>query len=668
MMLPPQQPTAEVPAGAPPPRTDGSAPGLISAGAVPSFDAVALLGSSASDILGSNAGEQPRGLAIDCHDNRVAEILEEAAVLTRAESASIMLIDVDGEHLRIAAAKGLNEHTVANVRRRVGEGIAGQAFATRNPAISRGQLPMLAEMDGRPLCRIAASVPVMIWGRSLAVLSINATSKEAIPNEDILLPLVRLARDLPAALLAAIDLRALPQTMQLKALQCLVDRVMSLDEALATRLAAFAECLRKMVRAGDVRFYLLDSLGGEFDEITPHRRLSVSGEGTRSRNRDFLGKVMRQGYPVILEPRDETNAGKAATICYPIRCSNLHSIIVLENISIETAQEQVLLTLQEVIGQLESMISIEENLAVQELVSELHMRIADLESQLDKRSPPERAQALLALALDLVAAELAIWIPNDGNGPSMTPSQTPDAVRIQRWATPGRLENLANWARVNGASAQGVVARSWDGDAPEGPAPYVAIPDQDGRGVLLVFFAPAEVAETSRQVPSHVVWQVLSRVCSLIVDGRKENAARSDPADMPVREGNRVFSFPVFSELVHKESIRLRSGHICSMIRVQLAEKDRELDRRSEILFELLLQATRQVDIISQIKPGVFVVLCPETGTYPANVILESLTARWQSEHPDIQLGAELLHFPGAGELEAIYRAWVAVDANSEAA
>jgi len=625
----------------------------------PGFDTVALLGSTARDVLGASAGA-PLGLAIDLRDRRLAAILGEAAALTRAESASIMLIDMDGEHLRIAAAKGLDEHTIATVRRRIGEGIAGQAFATRNPAISRGQLPMLAEMDGHLPYRIAASVPVMISGRSVGVLSVNATAEETISNQDILLPLGRLARELPVALLAAIDLRPIPPTIQRTALLCLIDRLMSLDEALPTRLAAFAECLRKMVGAERVRFYLLDAIGGEFEEITPHHRSSASGEGTRSGNADFLGKVMRQGYPVVLEPQDKANVGKTATICYPIRCSNLHSVIVLENIPIEAAQEQVLSTLQEVIEQLESMISIEENLAVQELVSELHMRIADLESQLETRPTAERAQALLALALDLVAAEFAIWIPNEEQAPSMTPPITPDAVRIQKWVL-GNLKDLADWARANGAAAQGVVARSWDGDAPEGPAPYVAIPDQRKRSVLLAFFAPAEVAEASRQVPSHVVWQILSRVCSLMVEGRKGSAARLEPVDV-AGQAHRVFSAPMFSELVHHECMRSRRyGHTCSMIRVQLAEKGRKADRGSRILLEFLLRTTRGVDLISEIQPGVFVVLFPETKAQQ-DVILERLGAKWRSQHPDIELEAEQRHLPDAGELEATYHAWLTGD------
>jgi hypothetical protein len=617
-------------------------------------------------LLSSHGDEPPIGIAIDDRDPRLAAILDEATELTRAESASIMLIDNGREHLCIAAAKGLNEDVVAKVRLRIEEGIAGQTFATGNPAITRGQLPGRDQLGTPQQGWIAASAPVAISGRTVGVLSINTISEYSIPDQNILMPLGRLARDLPAALLAAIDLRQLPPSLQRPALLCLIDRLMSLDEALPTRLAAFAECLRKMIGAGRVRFYLLGTIGGEFNEITPHHGAASGEDGTRAHNRDFLSKVMRQAYPVI-QSEAKTNAGKSpVTISYPIRCSNLHGILVVENIGQDSALEEVLSTLEEAIGQLESMISIEEILAVPELNAELHMRISDLESQLDNYPAQDRAQALLALALDLVAAEVAIWIPDLADEPILTPSLTPEARRIQKWALEN-LETLVGWAQANGANAQGMIARAWDSDAPLGPAPYVAIPNPMGGSVLLAFFDPAEIAEASRQVPSHVVWQVLRRVASLLVGEQEQDPARREPDNDAVSRGHRVFNQPMFSELVNFECMRSRRyGHAFSLIRMQLVQKGRKSDHDPELLLRFLLKTTRQVDMISEIRPGVFVVLFPETGAH--REVKERLAAEWRSQHPDIELEAEHGQVSPDGKLDATYQSWIAGDGPTTAA
>jgi hypothetical protein len=605
------------------------------------------------------------GLAIDFFDQGLADILDEAMALTRGESASIMLTEVGGKQLRVAAAKGLNEGLVAKARGQVGEGIAGQAFATRTPAISCGEAPSLAEMNGRPVHRIAASVPVMISERSIGVLSVNATSEEAIAKEDILAPLSHLARDLPAALLAAIDLQPLPKPQRWAAFECLIDRIMSLEEELPTRLAAAAKCLRKVVGSDDVRFYWLDPLSGELHE-TPRRRSSVGEEATRPPNREFLAKVMRQDQPEVLEVTQA--AGKATTIYHPIRSSHPHSLMVLENIHIgDHGQDNLLFTLQEVIGNLEAMIIIEESLAVQELLSDLRMRIADL-PQLDKLPTPKRIRALIDIVHSLIPAEVVIWIPPDQTMPTMIPSPTPNAVRIQRWASE-HLERLADWARVNGAAAQGMVATCWDAEAPKGPASYTAIPDQEGKGVLLVFFGSAKPNET-RHVSSSMVWQVLSRLCSLIAGGREDvELTRQEQPDVLSSEAHRVLTAPVLAKLVHHEFMRsCRYGHPWSLVRIRLAIEGPDIDRSSQILQRFLLQVTRQVDLIAEINPGVFVILLPHTGALP-NLILQRLTAKWESGHPDLKLDADQRNFPEAGDPDAIYGAWItAQDQSAEAA
>ncbi len=617
----------------------------------PSFDPIALLGSSAKDVFAS-AGESV-GLAIDPDDKRLAEILEQARRLG-ADSASLMLAAAGGKHLQVAAALGLDKQMIAAIRRRVGEGIAGQAFATVKPAIGRGQVPALAEMSGRPLCRVAASVPVMISGRPVGVLSINVTSEEAIPDPRLVPPLKRLAREIPLAILAAVDLRTVPQDKQIALLQCLIDRIMSLEEALPTRLAALCECLRKMVGAESVRCYLFDPVDGEFHEMTLPAQAAASGESSRWRRREFLTRVMRHGYPVVLESEDPEDARKTMTIGYPIRASDPNGLVVLENIPAGLDQEQLLATLREVFEQLESMISIEENVAAQELVAELHMRIADLESELDSLPPPDRARALLALAVELVAAEVAIWISADGES-LMTPCQTPDALRIQKWAS-GCLEALRSWAQANGALAEGMVATSWDDQAPSGPAPYVAVPDAEGGGALIVLFGPAELAEASRQLPTHVMWEVLRRLSTLIA-GQREDLISEEVKSAHVLEAHRILTAPMFAKIMQHEFNRSRRyGHTCSLIRVRLSGPGVN-DADSEMLIRFLLEVTRQLDIISETSPGVFAVLLPQTGADP-DLIQRRLVAKWQTQHPGLELDVEQRNFLPFDD-EAAYREWI---------
>jgi hypothetical protein len=476
----------------------------------------------ARTFLGAPIHDAHTSIRLDFQDGRIQHLIDEARQLADATAVNLMLLEPDGEHLRVVAASGLGAEVTSLLRPHIGVGPPGQAFQDRKPAFSRSQAFDLGESDGRPRWRVLASVPITVSQQSIGVVTVKFVSASHLRDEEVIARMDRLAHAMPAALIGAVDLSDLPRPQQREALQLLIDRLMSLDEALPGRLSAFAAALRRVIGAEAIRIFMLDSMEGRLVEIASHEGWTIRKAVPAYSNFAFLREVMLRGDPMTLpvEPAGDTPSARreTSTIGFPIQAEHARCLMLLENVPTAAgAHEQVLELLQDMVALLEEMINIEQGMVVQEFISELSMRMADRKEQIDLLPLSERTTALLELAIELVAAEVAIWIPDGSAPPEVSIPTTSEGGRIRAWAL-AHAPGLAAWLKRKGEGAQGVLADRIDPSAPCGPAPWIGVIDPRERGVLVLFFDAQELAEAPRQVPPHVLWRVLTGLCQLMPD------------------------------------------------------------------------------------------------------------------------------------------------------
>lgn len=102
------------------------------------------------------------------------QVLDKAIELLQARQGSLLLLEEDGQHLRIAVAHGLPPEVVRTTRIRLGEGIAGQVAATGEPRrLQRGVREESSQSDaGRPL-PAALCVPLKVQDQVIGVLNVS---------------------------------------------------------------------------------------------------------------------------------------------------------------------------------------------------------------------------------------------------------------------------------------------------------------------------------------------------------------------------------------------------------------------------------------------------------------------------------------------------------------
>jgi hypothetical protein len=469
----------------------------------------------ARTFLGAPIHDPSTSIRLDFQDGRIQRLIDEARQLADATAVNLMLLEPDGEHLRVVAASGLGAEVMSILRPHIGVGPPGQAFRDRKPALSRSQAFDLGESDGRPRWRVLASIPITVSQQSIGVVTVKFVSASHLRDEEVVARMDRLAHAMPAALIGAVDLSDLPRKQQREALQLLIDRLMSLDEALPGRLSAFAAALRRVIGGEAIRIYMLDSMEGRLVQIASHEGTAINNSVAADSHFAFLREVMMRGEPLVCRA-DSPAGAETSTIGFPIQSEHARCLMLLEQVPApESAPEEVLELLRDMVALLEEMINIEQGMVVQEFISELSMRMADRKQQIDLLPVAERASALLELAIELVAAEVAIWVPESGAPPEVSIPITSEGGRIRAWAL-AHAPGLAGWIKRKGDRAQGVLAERLDPSAPCGPAPWIGILDPRGRGVLVLFFDPQELAEAPRQVPPHVLWRVLTELCQLM--------------------------------------------------------------------------------------------------------------------------------------------------------
>ncbi len=121
-------------------------------------------------------------------------ILDQATEFIKVERASIMLLDKDGKHLYVAAAKGLPKEAIGS-KVAIGEGVSGVVFKTKKPMIVQDVVDLKPKglASGRKIykTRSFASIPVIIkppHGEEVVLGVINLTDKisgEIFTSEDL---------------------------------------------------------------------------------------------------------------------------------------------------------------------------------------------------------------------------------------------------------------------------------------------------------------------------------------------------------------------------------------------------------------------------------------------------------------------------------------------------
>jgi len=469
------------------------------------FDVGALLGEDLRDEIGALMLDTSRGDLLN-------RILDMAIRATHAQTGSIMLLDEDGTHLRIAVAEGLPLEVVASVRQRVGEGVAGQVFSTGRPQIVRGRVRSRGADRGlRPELREGAVVPILNDGRTIGVLSVNSESERTTLNESSLDLLGLFAKEVSAAVLKAIDLARLEGNTLREALLRHVERLMALEESLPHRLRAVADAVARTFSAEIVHVFLVDPLGKRLETITPRRGMGAGAGSFISMDQGLLGWIVRHQTPRVFETWTDDGSEGVASFFIPIGSSRGQGLMLLENLPLKhRGAERFLATLSEIMDRVADMIEVEKSLEAQELLSQLQIRVAERSAHFAGLLPHERTRAVLEFTTELLAADTAVWEPTDAAAVWARPGSTRIAA-LQRRFKEG-FPVIADWILDQESAAGGFELPGWSAEAPTGAAPYLGIRVAGAGGVLAVIFAEGEDTGPLAQAPPEVLFEVLRTV------------------------------------------------------------------------------------------------------------------------------------------------------------
>ncbi|HEV2458202.1 MAG TPA: PAS domain S-box protein [Ktedonobacterales bacterium] len=127
-------------------------------------------------------------------DDLLRELLDRIVVVIGVDSVAILLLDEDGQHLTVRAARGLEEAVATRVQVPVGQGFAGRIAATRQPLVVEDLAhypvvnPLLQER-----VRSALGVPLLVGERLVGVVHVDSATPRHFTEQEV--QLVQLAGD-----------------------------------------------------------------------------------------------------------------------------------------------------------------------------------------------------------------------------------------------------------------------------------------------------------------------------------------------------------------------------------------------------------------------------------------------------------------------------------------
>jgi len=111
-------------------------------------------------------------------------VLRQSLDLMGADTGSIMLITPSGRELKIRAAEGLDEETVAKARVKLGEGISGYVAATGKPLMIQNGVRK-ARVPGGKDVQDALSVPLIANEKVIGVINANNKHGNKFDRQDL---------------------------------------------------------------------------------------------------------------------------------------------------------------------------------------------------------------------------------------------------------------------------------------------------------------------------------------------------------------------------------------------------------------------------------------------------------------------------------------------------
>lgn len=485
-------------------------------------------------LFGEGLAEDLGALSLDDSGGDLLQrILEIAIRAVHAESGSIMLPDLDGKHLQIAAAKGLADAISLETRERIGTGMAGEVFANREPVLIRGRLhPEDQEHEFRAGSFDSAVVPILSGDRSVGVLCVNSAAGSQLFSEDTVVLLTRFAREASAVILKAVDLGSLSDERRHAALYRQMQRLMSLDDSLVNRLRAVVEAARKAFRAEYSHLFLVDPVGSRLELVTQARGLGQTQARFCSMDSGMYSWALRKGEPAAF-PLWNARTGKGySLLLLPIVAEEPLGLLVLEQVPMSHPEESESLLEQAgfLVRQIADLYSLERSIGSEELFNELRMRVVDQSARLEALLPHERAKAALGFAVELLAAETAVWCSEAEARPVWLRPTGRAAVSLQAALRPG-LPAIADAVRATGRLAHHPSRPNAEFHTGiDAPAPFLGVRVGDGEGVLLVIFHPEEEGGALSQIPVPTLLDTLSGIAELLPSTLQRNAGDRERA------------------------------------------------------------------------------------------------------------------------------------------
>lgn len=134
-------------------------------------------------------------------DHLLIELLRRIREVLAGDTANVLLLSPDGEHLVLHASDGMDEKAEENIHVPVGRGLAGRVAASQKPLIIEdiAQLEVFSPVLRRKI-RSAIGVALRVEERLIGVLHVGTTQPRAFNEED-----VRLLRLVSERMALAID-------------------------------------------------------------------------------------------------------------------------------------------------------------------------------------------------------------------------------------------------------------------------------------------------------------------------------------------------------------------------------------------------------------------------------------------------------------------------------
>lgn len=541
-------------------------------------------------------------------DELLHALLSIAIQAAGADNGSVQLLDPVSNHLFIAYAQGLSDHTIRSSHQKLGEGIAGTVAATRTARLIQGEAGTSSGRD-RPDIRSAVCVPLVDGERVLGVINVSCDAGSRRLERGDLERVVLVAGRISRVLARLFEIQRMYERALVDDLERELDRLYLMDGGLEQSLCMVRDLLQDLSGARMVTLVLLTPDGPAcrvVGGVAPTRVLRDVDAGA-----GLLGQVLLTREVVVLEekvrPAGERQSRRNSTLYVPIGAPEPFTVVVAEFDAL-SALTHFQSGLQHVVAVLTPRLGA--MLARDESRGRLHrLRIlAGGLASVAALPPEERPTRAAVLVRQLSGAEaVAVWQPG---------AEQPVAVELGGALEGRALGPLWGTLRARLRSAPGRRVRELE---PAG---------SELRSLLLVGSETGTALAAINRVADGPMDELGFRdedldhsgllLAALGGDPGPPPRARAAPAPAPEIEVSAATATPalrqqILEEAIERELARAQRYHFgfsitCFDVKVPAEDWQRmgvDLERR-------LQQIRRATDFVLWIGPQRFVVLAPE--------------------------------------------------------